>query len=293
MCVSCDGAMLHVHAAMAMIDPALAAKTVSEDGYPGESVDGGDPFIAEELIVAAALAAAMFTASSGLRSDLSWALSSGSRVVAEAALGWHSAKMSNLYASAKDEVERAVAAALANGLAGHDHAGAARFQSAVLRSIERAASTHYSAHVAPSIRAAIQRAADDAGIGRKPDFSELIASLDNRFHDTGYWGSVANAGVGKAYNGGTIYGLASRGIETYRFVAEIDKRTSAVCRSLNGMTWRVADAVAVLDRVAASDDPDAMRREMPFPEPGTLSSAGEIPYVPPVHFRCRSRLVAA
>jgi hypothetical protein len=109
-----------------------------------------------------------------------------------------------------------------------------------------------------------------------------------------YWDVVSNAAVVRGQTMGTVSGLNRAGAKSYRFQALIDQRTSDVCRDMNGKVFTVEQANAHVDRVVASDSPEAHKEAWPWVQASAikgqstadLAAAGIM--MPPLHGNCRS-----
>jgi len=120
--------------------------------------------------------------------------------------------------------------------------------------------------------------------------------LDRRLKSVPYWRVVANANATRSFHYGMLRAARAQGRRGYRFVAIIDERTSDICRQMDGKEWLIADVLNKFEQVAASDDPDEVKRVFPWVsaddvmnlEDDALRDLGVM--VPPLHGNCRSTL---
>lgn len=111
--------------------------------------------------------------------------------------------------------------------------------------------------------------------------------------DAQYWSDLADHTVTKAREIGRVSGFEEAGITEVVVRAVMDERTSAVCRSLNGRVFPVADLVEQRDRILTANSPDALRAAAAWPQP--IPDGVPVPAnvrIPPYHYRCRTTLKA-
>jgi len=115
-----------------------------------------------------------------------------------------------------------------------------------------------------------------------------------------YFETLAINSSTQASSMGNLIAMDEAGIEVYEIVAVIDKRTSDICRKLDGKKFRVADAMGTVNKVSSAEDPEDLEDVMPFQSrgighdgdtiaPPKWSESGD--GFPPYHHRCRTRLV--
>lgn len=139
-----------------------------------------------------------------------------------------------------------------------------------------------------------------------------------------YWDVIGTAFANRARTTTQLNAYAEAGVQTYRFVAVMDDRTTEICRFLNDRVFRVSAALSRLRRAEELTDPDQIRNTLPwvstrvdetgqrglyFDRDGRshrvatingnefsedlsddeLEAAGVA--VPPLHVRCRSTIV--
>ena len=123
----------------------------------------------------------------------------------------------------------------------------------------------------------------------------------------GYWERFANHVVTRATEFGRLDGYLAAGgdgtspISHLRVVAVLDARTSEICRWMHGRVIPVAYAAALRDELMRASDPEDVKRVAPWPRPGDLRGKATSELLqenlglamPPYHFGCRTRTVAA
>jgi SPP1 gp7 family putative phage head morphogenesis protein len=150
----------------------------------------------------------------------------------------------------------------------------------------------------------------EAGYGRR----EIAADLRAEFRETAiaetYWETAASVHVSRARSFSSAATYAEAGVESYRWVAIKDSRTTPLCAALDGMVFTVKGALDAFDRLEDAEDlEDVKRRLSPF---GRVLSDGQIElssgelldpdataedfeaagiHMPPAHHRCRSTVV--
>ena len=137
-------------------------------------------------------------------------------------------------------------------------------------------------------------------LGITPDrdvFTELREAIARSAKATQpQWRTIANLSASRAYHYGVIKGGRSLGYRGYRWISEIDRRTTDTCRMLNGREFDLLPAERLVDRLASADMGEASDI-YPFPyeieEQGGLSASevrSNAPILPPRHFNCRSTI---
>lgn len=118
------------------------------------------------------------------------------------------------------------------------------------------------------------------------------------FDASPYWRLVANNTIVKTHTYGALKGAQLAGYGVYKFVAVLDKRTTPVCRAMNGKQWWVADGISLME-AAADANPEEAKLMTPWvtdvddikgKTPGQLAAAGIM--LPPLHAMCRSTITA-
>ena len=131
----------------------------------------------------------------------------------------------------------------------------------------------------------------------RPNFSRVIEVLNKRLKSVPYWRVVANAAASRGFHYGYLKTMEILQIPGYRLQAVLDLKTSDICRTLNGKTFWVNDAVDVLERAYTSDDPEAVKQASPWKpykeikelSRDELKALGVM--VPPFHGSCRTSIV--
>ena len=135
------------------------------------------------------------------------------------------------------------------------------------------------------------------GLGRIGTANLLRDALSQFAEPDHYWRVVSSAGLVRARSYGSIAGFAESGAETFRFLAMMDERTSPICRELDGTIFNVGQGVAHVNAMIETEDPEAVKELAPWVRPSevmgksadALADMGVM--MPPLHGRCRSRLV--
>jgi len=79
-----------------------------------------------------------------------------------------------------------------------------------------------------------------------------------------YWETVAASFIAQGRSYAQMSSYAEAGIRQYRIEAVLDEQTTNICRYLHGKTFSVADALRRFDRIEQLDDPEAIKRAMPW-----------------------------
>jgi SPP1 gp7 family putative phage head morphogenesis protein len=104
---------------------------------------------------------------------------------------------------------------------------------------------------------------------------------------------IIDTSVNFLRNSARIRAMQKARIKRYRWDAVGDRLTCKTCRSFDGRTWEVTEAVRILDAIESSEDPRAIVDYKPFvttPYKGPSSQAPS--RLPPLHPHCRCRIVA-
>ena len=160
-------------------------------------------------------------------------------------------------------------------------------------------------HYDQQVQSRIQEAADnvlsttEGTLGRREAGQKFAEAFRGQFQKSdSYWRLLANDVTTKSRELGRVQGMVKAGIEQYRIDAILDRRTSDICRYLDGKVFDVADAVEQRDRLLQSEDPEAIKEMSPWLQAEQvvemsveeLSSQGVL--LPPFHGNCRSRIQA-
>lgn len=163
------------------------------------------------------------------------------------------------------------------------------------------ASKYYSNNFFNSqVMPALQRAVS-LGAGTTGDnliWSTIQDVLHKRLKTVPYWRVVANAAASRAYHYGIVKSGQAAGRRYFQYHAVLDAKTSDVCWALHGTQWPLADAISLMERVAAAEPEEVkdiapwktMKDIEPFMNsPIGLQAMGVI--VPPIHGNCRSTII--
>jgi len=106
----------------------------------------------------------------------------------------------------------------------------------------------------------------EAGLGRDAIAEDLVILAEAGLvrQATSYWTVVAASFVGEARSLSQISSYAEARIERYVLMAVLDEHTTNACRFLDGKVLETAAAVRTIERLEASDDPLAIKRERPW-----------------------------
>lgn len=174
-----------------------------------------------------------------------------------------------------------------------------------------------------NVREGIERATADAlgqGLGRRALAAELRRRLGERFALTdNHWLTIASAGLNRTRNVAQVRTYEIAEITHYEILAVLDKRTSEVCRYMDGRVFSVETALSVVNELEAADTPEDVKRLMPWlrwdearqapfarlagrrvdlPRSGAESARAnrdveKVAPLPPYHGRCRTTTVAS
>jgi SPP1 gp7 family putative phage head morphogenesis protein len=79
-----------------------------------------------------------------------------------------------------------------------------------------------------------------------------------------YWDVVASSFIGQGRSFAQMSSYAEAGVQRYRIEAVLDERTTHICRYLHGKTFAVADALRRFERVEQLDQPEDVKRALPW-----------------------------
>lgn len=113
---------------------------------------------------------------------------------------------------------------------------------------------------------AIVNAAVDRGLSQDEITALLVedVTLAQLGRAKAYWEVLGTAFANRARTTTQLTAYEEAGVETYRFVAVLDHRTTDICRYLNGKIFRVSNALARLRKAEELEDADAIRDELPW-----------------------------
>lgn len=154
----------------------------------------------------------------------------------------------------------------------------------------------FNTQVMPALIRAIELGAGTTGDNLI--WSTIKDVLEKRLKTVPYWRVVANAAASRAYHYGILKSGQSAGRRFYQYHATLDAKTSEVCWELHGTQWPMADAIALMERIASAE-PQEVKTLAPWlkmkdlepllQSPMGLQSLGVI--IPPIHGNCRSTII--
>lgn len=168
----------------------------------------------------------------------------------------------------------------------------------IVRATRYYTNNFFNTQIVPEIHGMIDGFLNDpANTFATPDLTPLRTMLDKRLKSVPYWNVVANAAASRGFHYGYLKAAQMSGMLSYIIIAVLDRRTSELCRHLDGRVFWVADAVKMLEIVNADEDPEAAKKLMPWRkldevkdmDNDALIRAGVL--VPPFHGRCRTTLL--
>lgn len=177
-------------------------------------------------------------------------------------------------------------------------AGGSRKMVAAIRKQVKTATNQYFARI---VQEPLLKKLKAKGVDLKaPDLVKTVTTQVNNglLKSEPYFGIVANVATSRAYHYGMLDTARTLKYTGFRFVAVLDKRTSRICRAMNGKTFWIADALTLLDKVAsAGDDVERVKKLTPWVDASdvagkstaALSKMGVM--VPPLHPKCRSSVI--
>ena len=104
------------------------------------------------------------------------------------------------------------------------------------------------------------------GLGRDDIAADLAATAEAALVTRArpYWDVVAASFMGEGRSLSQLSAYAEAGIDRYVLLAVLDEHTTDTCRFLDGKVLQTADALRTFERLDASDDPLAIKRERPW-----------------------------
>lgn len=94
-----------------------------------------------------------------------------------------------------------------------------------------------------------------------------------------YYETVAAAHVGRARSWGQLASFAEAEIDRFVVEAVLDEVTTDVCRFLHGKTFSVKSAQAAYEKVAESEDPEAVKKRQPWVRTGRTKDGERVLFV--------------
>jgi hypothetical protein len=165
----------------------------------------------------------------------------------------------------------------------------------IVRAAHYYTNRHFNHFIIPEIQRRVGLLLDGADPTTVPDLTDIERHLSRRLQSVPYWRMVANAAASRAYHYGMLKAGQLRQVRAYRIQAVLDMRTSAICREMHGKQFWLADAVKLMERVAAEEDPEMVKVHMPWLTNITGLNASSLRdygcLVPPFHPNCRSTII--
>lgn len=284
-----------IHAGLAEYDPQLAVKVMKADGEDTEQ----DPFLSEETLLAAILAAAFALALSrtdpivermfrppvteaailrGLdemedilgrvitTADERELRDTANRLIINGALdsdassgGFRPATPASLSGNPVP-----AGAVVGVGTILENAPSAQQVMDGIVAAAKYYTNNYFNTFVIPEIQQRIRSILDGTPFNEVPGLADIRALLDRRLRSVPYWRLVANAAASRGYHYGYLKAAELRGVTTYRFVAVIDSRTSEICQFMNGKEFSVRNAVTLMERVAGAANIEEVKAIMPW-----------------------------
>jgi len=113
-----------------------------------------------------------------------------------------------------------------------------------------------------------------------------------------YWQGYANHVVTRSREFGRVNAYERAEIEFVEVRAILDHRTTEICRHMHGRRIKVSELVSIRDAMMDNTDPEAISDLVPWASAKEISQTKtkDLPsgaIMPPYHFNCRTRTVAA
>lgn len=124
------------------------------------------------------------------------------------------------------------------------------------------------------------RAVVAAGLEEGIASSDIVHDLELASYDQlvsrsqAYWNLIASSFVGQGRAFAQVSSYAEADVETYVVEAVLDEVTTPVCRFMHGKTFSVSQALARFDAVEQMDQPEDIKRLMPWIRVGTDKTSG-------------------
>jgi SPP1 gp7 family putative phage head morphogenesis protein len=116
----------------------------------------------------------------------------------------------------------------------------------------------------------------EQGLGRADIAGELERAARGALVERSpfYWELVASSFIGQGRSFAQMSSYAEAGIQRYRIEAVLDERTTHICRYLHGKSFEVADALRRFERVETMEQPEDIKRELPWVREGRDAETG-------------------
>lgn len=284
-------------------DPAVTDDMMTDAEYSKER--GTDLFLKEETKIALALSTAIAARGEPIIDKIMGQIEDTNELRAPLAnvISDAQKEMATVFDEASDEVTKAVTNTLVRGAKEVeqypkilDIPTVQKVRDGIVRATAYYTNRFFNTFVVPAIQDEIDKIFDETNPTDVPDMSSIRDVLDSRLKSVPYWRVVANAAASRGFHYGMVKAGRLKGATQYEIVAVLDDKTSKVCEFLDGKRFWLADAISLLEKAELSNDPDAVRRIMPWPQLSTISNldaaglrdAGCI--IPPFHGNCRTTI---
>lgn len=148
--------------------------------------------------------------------------------------------------------------------------------------------------VVPDLQKIIQNAIAD-GQTEVRVYQAIQKAMSDRLKSVPYWRVVSNAAASRGYHYGAVKAGLLTGRQGYKIVAVLDKKTSKICRRMNGKEFWLADAEVQVTRAALAEGDDIKiispwlkLEDIEDKSADQLKEMGFI--IPPFHGNCRSTI---
>ena len=163
--------------------------------------------------------------------------------------------------------------------------------------------THYSRNMADKIAKTVKKFGLEEGLGREEVGKKLAKAVGTTFDEAvTYWQGVAATAMTRSSVFGATQAMVDAKIKRYRFISVNDERSSEICKHMDGKVFNVKVAVGIRDDLMAAKTPDEVKEISVWPTGDLLEKVLETDSsddlaslgiaVPPLHFHCRSDIVA-
>jgi hypothetical protein len=295
-----------------VIDLMLQSLTEKDDN---EDEPGTDAFASVESGLAARWASAIRDRGEAVRRYLAEALgANASTQRITVALQHMDETMSHTFDDVADITDWSLAEAINTGIIAHPAAvligtngasliagrgtileatqSVAHFHEGLVAAAKYSTNNFFNTQVIPAVEREVEKLFNNA----QPNLSPILNVLDNRLRSVPYWNVVANAAASRAYHYGYAKAAEALGYTYYEFVAVMDKRTSEICRHMNGKKFTVSAAVDIMQRSADAESPEDLKQIQPWitvdqaksMDTEALKNNGVL--IPPLHGSCRSTI---
>lgn len=154
---------------------------------------------------------------------------------------------------------------------------------------------YFNRFVVPSLQDAVDKYIF-TGNADNEAFKIIRQGLHDRLKSVPYWRTVANAAASRSYHYGMLKAGSQSGMRGYVLDATIDVKTSKTCKELDGKEFWIADATQLIERVAQTEDIEEVKELMPWMKYDDIKNLSNDDLVdrgvmvPPFHGNCRTTL---